>query len=246
MPGVPSNPSTPGAVSTPGTRSARSPLLSDRAYQLIKSGIVHCVIAPGTEISEAQLCTQYKLGKAPVRMALNRLAHDGLVRAIPRRGYMVTPVTLRDIQDVFALRLMLEPQAARLAAGKVDGQRLKALDEACRAGYRPGDAKSTARFLEANKAFHVAIAQATGNGRLATAIDQLLDEMTRLLHLGLGLRDRSHEMQHEHKSLVTALLKGDGEKAESICREQIEAARDMVMSAIYSSTTFMNVAISAP
>ena len=96
------------------------PLLTDRAYERIKHDIITCAIAPGTEISEPQLCAHYRLGKAPVRMALIRLAHDGLVRAIPRRGYMVTPVTLKDIHDVFELRLMLEPAAARMAAGKVD------------------------------------------------------------------------------------------------------------------------------
>jgi predicted metal-dependent enzyme (double-stranded beta helix superfamily) len=100
---------------------------------------------------------------------------------------------------VFELRLMLEPAAARMAAGKVDAQRLRALDEVCRAGYQPGDARSTSRFLEANKAFHVEIARAAGNARLADAVEQLLDEMTRLLHLGLGLRNRSQEMQREHR-----------------------------------------------
>jgi len=83
------------------------PLLSDRAYERIRHDIISCVLAPGSEISETQLCAQYKIGKAPVRMALNRLAHDGLVRAIPRRGYRVTPVTVKDIHDVFELRLML-------------------------------------------------------------------------------------------------------------------------------------------
>src|SRR5258705_382776 len=80
--------------------------------------------------------------------------------------------------------------------------RLRALDEACRAGYQPGDAKSTSRFLDSNKAFHVEIARATGNERLADAVEQLLDEMTRLLHLGLGLRNRSQEMLREHRALV--------------------------------------------
>lgn len=221
------------------------PLLSERAYERIKHDIICCLIPPGTEVSEAQLCGQYKLGKAPVRMALSRLAHDGLVRAIPRRGYMVAPVTLKDIQDVFELRLLLEPQAARLAAGRVDAKRLRLLDEICRAGYQPGEAKSTARFLEANKEFHVAIAQAAGNARLAHAIAQLLDEMTRLLHLGLGLRNRSQEMQHEHRTLVRALVRGDGATAEKICQEQIEAARDMVLKAILASDTVMNVAIAA-
>ncbi|MBI2295506.1 MAG: GntR family transcriptional regulator [Betaproteobacteria bacterium] len=221
------------------------PLLSDRAYERIRHDIITCAIAPGTEISEAQLCTQYKLGKAPVRMALNRLAHDGLVRAIPRRGYRVTPVTLKDIHDVFELRLMLEPAAARMAAGRVSAQRLKALDEVCRAGYQPGDPRSTGRFLEANKAFHVAIARATGNARLADAVERLLDEMTRLLHLGLGLRNRSQEMEHEHRALIKALTRGDGDTAERICREQIEAARNMVLSAILTSSSVMNLALGA-
>lgn len=219
------------------------PLLTDRAYERIKHDIICCTIAPGTEISEAQLCAQYKLGKAPVRMALSRLAHDGLVRAIPRRGYMVTAVTLRDIQDVFELRLMLEPAAARLAAGKVSAQRLRTLDEACRAGYQAGDVKSVSRFLDANKAFHVAIAQATGNVRLASAIEQLLDEMTRLLHLGLGPRNRSQEMQHDHRALVKALIRGDGGAADRICREQIESTRNMVLSAILASSSVVNLAI---
>ena len=219
------------------------PLLTDRAYERIKHDIICCIIAPGTEISEAQLCTQYKLGKAPVRMALSRLAHEGLVRAIPRRGYMVTAVTLKDIQDIFELRLMLEPAAARMAAGRVNAQRLRTLDEACRAGYQPGDARSISRFLDATKAFHVAIAQATGNPRLARCIGELHDEMTRLLHLGLGLRNRSQELQHEHRALVKALLRGDGGTAERVCRDQIESTRSMVLSAILTSSSVINLAI---
>lgn len=221
------------------------PLLTDRAYERIRHDIITCAIAPGAEVSEAQLCTQYKLGKAPVRVALTKLAHDGLVRAIPRRGYMVTQVTIKDIHDVFELRLMLEPAAARMAAGKADTQRLREFDEVCKHGYQPGDIKSTTRFLEANKAFHVHIAQATGNSRLSDAIEQLLDEMTRLLHLGLGLRNRSQEVQHEHRALMKALARGDGEAAERICRDQIEAARNMVLSAILTSKSVLNLPLTA-
>ncbi|HUP95110.1 MAG TPA: GntR family transcriptional regulator [Burkholderiales bacterium] len=221
------------------------PLLTERAYERLRRDIISCAIAPGSEISEAQLASQYKLGKAAVRVALTKLGHDGLVRAIPRRGYMVMPVTLQDIHDVFELRLMLEPAAARMAAGKVSTQQLKLYDEVCRTGYQPGDAKSTGRFLEANKAFHVTIAQATGNARLADAIELLLDEMTRLLHLGLGVRKGALIANYEHKGLVKALARGDGETAERICREQIEASRNMVLSAVLTSRSVMNLAITA-
>ena len=221
------------------------PLLTERAYERLRRDIISCAIQPGAEISESQLAMQYKLGKAAVRVALTKLSHDGLVRAIPRRGYMVMPVTLKDIHDVFELRLMLEPAAARMAAGKVHTQRLKTYDEVCRSGYEPGDAKSTSRFLEANKAFHVTIAQATGNVRLAAAIEHLLDEMTRLLHLGLGMRKGSQEMLHDHKALVKALARGDGETAERICRDQIESARNMLLSTILTSRSVLNLAITA-
>src|ERR671926_1601027 len=117
------------------------PLLTERAYEQLRRDIISCSIRPGTEISEAQLCSQYNLGKAAVRVALTRLSHDGLVRAIPRRGYMVSPITLQDIHDVFELRLMLEPAAARMAAGKVSTQKLKMYDDVCRAGYDPADSK---------------------------------------------------------------------------------------------------------
>lgn len=219
------------------------PLLTERAYERIHRDIISCVIAPGSEISEAQICSQYKLGKAGVRVALTKLSHDGLVRAIPRRGYRVVPVTLQDIHDVFELRLMLEPAAARMAAGRVSTRELKDYDDICRLGYQPGDPKSTGRFLEANKAFHVTIARAAGNARLAGAVEHLLDEMTRLLHLGLSLRKGPQEMPHEHKNLVKALARGDGETAERICREQIEASRNMVLSAILTSRSVMSLSI---
>ena len=241
-------PPSPPPTPLPGAQAAlpgEAPLLSDRAYERIKHDIIACTLAPGAEISESQLGTQYSLGKAPIRMALQRLAHEGLVRAMPRRGYVVSAVTLQGIRDVFELRLLLEPPAARLAAGRVDADRLRLLDDVCRAGYQPGDAASTQRFLEANKAFHVAIAQATGNQRLALAIASLLDEMTRLLHMGLGSRDRSTEMQHEHGALVRALRRGDGSTAETICREQIEAAREMVVAAALASRALMDAAIPA-
>jgi DNA-binding GntR family transcriptional regulator len=221
------------------------PLLTDRAYERIRQDIISCVIAPGAEVSEAQLCTHYKLGKAPVRVALTKLGHDNLVRAIPRRGYIVAPVTVRDIHDVFELRLMLEPAAARMAAGKVDTRQLRAIDDVCRSGYEPGDPRSTTRFLDANRDFHVTIARATGNARLADTVERLIEEMSRLLHLGLGLRNRSNEVEHEHRALMKALTRGDGETAERICREQIEAARNMVLSAILTSKSVMNLSLQA-
>lgn len=219
--------------------------LNDKAYEQIKFDIVRCRLPPGSEVSEAQLALSYGYGKAPVRMGLLRLSQDGLVKALPRRGYRIAPVTLKDVYDVFEMRLLLEPYAARAAAGRVDAEELRVLDDVCQRDYAPTDPDSRLNYLEANRSFHVLIARASGNSRLAGSLAQLLDEMTRILFIGLGLRNRTDEMQHEHKQLVDALVAAEGAAAEQIARDQILASRKMVMDAIVSSTQFQNVPLVA-
>lgn len=239
-------PRPPGVPSKKRLRLAKAPVqrLTDTAYQAIKQDILVCDLAPGVEVTERELGGRYGLGKAPLREALIRLRHEGLLQSIPRSGYRITPVTIQDVQDIFALRLLLEPAAARQAAGHIDERLLKELNELCRAGYTPGDRASESAFLRANRQFHVAIADASGNRRLARMLGQLLEETERLFHLGLAVRDRTEEMKHEHEALVAALVSGDADAAEHATIEQINTARTMVMDGILSAPWLKQTPIS--
>ncbi len=218
--------------------------LGDVAYAEIKSRIIDGRIAGGSAVSEAEMALALGLGKAPVRAALARLAQDGLVASVARRGWRIAPITLADILDVFALRRRLEPMAARLATVRgVDSVLLKRLDVGCKAGYTPGDAASQRAFLAANRAFHLAIAEAAASPRLLRMLTNLLDEAERALLLGLALRDRSDEIQHEHQTLIDAMAKGDATTAEEIVVEQIDEARDMVVAALMASPSVLGAEI---
>ncbi|UFN51079.1 GntR family transcriptional regulator [Roseomonas sp. OT10] len=208
------------------------PSLTDRAVSQLRRDILACRLQPGETLSEAGTAQRLGLGKAPIRAALARLAEEGLIQAVPRRGWVVSLVTIRDIHEVFDLRLVLEPEAARRAAGRVDASALHRLDDVCACGYRPEDEESTLAFLDANKAFHVAVAELSGNGRLARQVDRLLDESTRMLVLGLRRRDRTGEMAHEHHALVAAMALGRAGEAARIMHEQVSASRDMVLAAL--------------
>ncbi|MCW3473991.1 GntR family transcriptional regulator [Limobrevibacterium gyesilva] len=206
--------------------------LSDQAVEALREEILSCRLPPGAAVSETLMTERLTMGRAPVRAALARLADEGLVQAVPRRGWMVSLVTVRDIHEVFDLRLILEPEAARRAAGKGDPARLRQLDAVCQQGHRPDDPDSALRFLCANRAFHVTVAELAGNQRLARQVGRLLDESTRMLVLGLSQRDRSGEMAHEHRALIAALAEGDGPRAAAIMHEQVSASRDMVLAAL--------------
>ena len=215
--------------------------LTARALELLRHDILTTRLAPGETLSEAATAARLNLGKAPIRAALARLAEEGLVQAMPRRGWVVSLVTIRDIHEVFDLRLLLEPEAARRAAldprARGDAAALARLDAVCAAGYRPEAAETALGFLEANRAFHVAIAELSGNARLARQIGRLLDESTRMLVLGLRRRDRSGEMAHEHRALIEALAAGDAAAAAARMRDQVAASRAMVLAALTAPDT---------
>lgn len=210
----------------PSRRSDKS--LADQAYEAIKGDILRCRLKPAARVSEAGLCAEYPFGKAGIRTAMQRLAQEGLVTAFPRQGYQVSPVTARDVMDLYSLRLLLEPAAARLAAGRVDKDRLRELDRMCHIGYDPSDPKSVEEFQWANREFHLLVAKAAGNPKLTRHLGIVIDEMHRFYYLGLTLRHENHP-GHEsgHRRLVDALEAGDPDMAERVSRESIlEAQRN--------------------
>src|SRR5260370_16240122 len=113
------------------------PQLNSIAFDRIKRDILTCALEPGRQVTEGQLSTRYGLGKAPIRAALLALCQDRFVRAIPRRGYVISPITIRDVQDVTQLRLLLEPSAAQLAAGRLEAEGIGRLEAFCEVPCTP-------------------------------------------------------------------------------------------------------------
>ncbi|MFI6584279.1 GntR family transcriptional regulator [Embleya sp. NPDC050493] len=118
------------------TSTARTKSRTALARETIRGRILRLEMLPGTVFSEGDLATALDMGKTPVREALNLLTHEGLVAVAPHSGYLVMPVTLRDIRELLELRLTIETLAARLAAGRRDAEGLRGLDEAARAWRR--------------------------------------------------------------------------------------------------------------
>ncbi|MFE2872852.1 GntR family transcriptional regulator [Embleya sp. NPDC059259] len=116
--------------------TARTKSRTALARETIRGRILRLEMPPGTVFSEGDLATALDMGKTPVREALNLLTHESLVAVAPHSGYLVMPVTLRDIRELLELRLTIETLAARLAAGRRDAEGLRGLPEAARAWRR--------------------------------------------------------------------------------------------------------------
>jgi DNA-binding GntR family transcriptional regulator len=206
------------------------PLLNQIAFDRIKRDILKCTLGPGEQVTEAQLADRYRLGRAPVRAALHGLAKIGLVRAIPRRGYLIAPITTEDVRDVTQLRLLLEPTAAKLASGHLTKAELKRMEVLCTVKCAPV-AKYGQAAITAHRDLHMLIAGACGNQRLTNSIATLYDDVERLMQLGVT-RVNEEEMSG-YKPLVSALANNEGEKAASLMVDQIELGRRRILEALF-------------
>lgn len=214
---------------TEGTAAATA---TDTAYERLKRAILTCTLAPGTELREAQLAEEFELGRTPVHGALGRLVQDGFVEVRPRKGYRVTDLKITDVNEVFELRLLIEPAACELAAARAPRQAIQALHDLAHAEYDHTDPASYEQFLIDNREFHVQLATAAGNQRLARSIRTLLEEMQRLFFLSLTVRDTSSEQMHEHHALYDAILAGDAALARKMSADQIEESRRRVIESL--------------
>src|SRR5579859_2944415 len=96
---------------------------SENAYLKIRDRILSLDLAPGSVVNEARLREELAIGRTPIREALQRLAHEKLVRSVPHRGTFVTDVNITDLARITEVRVVLEGHAARLA-----GERCTAAD----------------------------------------------------------------------------------------------------------------------
>ena len=206
--------------------------LAEQAYLRLRKEILTCSLSPGQVVSERELACRYEISKTPIREALSQTCHDGLMQRLPGRGYMVAPITIKDIRDLFDLRLILEVAAAERAAQHPTSALITGLKEMSDVSYFIDEPESHISFLKTNREFHLAMAEAAENRRLVSVLNDLFNEMERLFHLGLRLRDSSQEMVHEHQEVVSALENGDIEGVRKAVTEQIVASRDRILEAI--------------
>lgn len=227
-----------------GSTAARG--LTESAHRRLRKAVIECELAPAATVSQEELAAGYGLTKAAVRGALARLEQEGLVQPLPRRGYRIAPITLRDFEEIFTLRELVEPVVTRLAAGRVGMAELARLADLASATFRSGDLESQRRYLQANRDFHVGIALYSDNSRLLRLMEQVLDESLRMTFLTMHFEDDSEAWRQGHLEILGALARGDGEGAERICRAELLRGRADMRRAVLGSREIQGVNIRGP
>lgn len=212
--------------------------LSDAVYAEVKRGILTGALEPAERLQEGGLAKRYSVSKTPVREALNRLVHEGLLDVFPRVGYVVTECSVADAQSILDFRAILERAAIGLAVRYVTDSELARLETLANLDVRPRERPTYEEFFSQNRRFHLLIATASRNPELASAIEGLFDRVDRLLHYRLDIGDEESlldEMRDEHVAVVSALRSKDPDAAQSALMVGLDRTRSQVLTALMTT-----------
>lgn len=191
--------------------------------QALRGAIISGEVTPGQVLFEGDLARQFHVSKTPVREALNVLRGQGFLQVIPYRGYLVAPISLADVKDLFEARIVLEEAIAGLAAERISEEALARLAEIGRADLTFPNETSEDRFawMAQNKAFHLEVTRATGNRELLNIMDLILDKVSRVVFLYYS-KASLEEHRPGHLKIVATLRSRDPTRARRAMREHIE------------------------
>ncbi|MER9559623.1 MULTISPECIES: GntR family transcriptional regulator [unclassified Mesorhizobium] len=235
--GEPARPATVGATAL----SAADVLRREQAYEQLRNDIIACVLRPGEALTEKQIGDRYQIKKATIRAALARLMQEGLVRSEPRRGYVVATLSLRDVNEIFDVRSLIEPEVFRVAASNMTERGLDDVRLAAQKVLKPETLRSHVAFLAADRAFRLALAELSGNLRLAHLLDQILDQSARVLHLGFKSRDFTQLIIAQQKELVLACEAGEVSAIVKLARSQCLSLKKQVLEALLAGSKLQDV-----
>jgi DNA-binding GntR family transcriptional regulator len=150
----------------------------ERAYRILRDWLITAKLAPGEFLSEADLAERCGTSRTPVREACTRLMQDKWLSRIPRKGFLVTPISVRDIVDMYQYRKLLECFAAEKAAQAANSEQISELRSLVAPENNP--AAELADILRANEAFHRRLSELAGNQRVVSQLSLTLAYVTRL------------------------------------------------------------------
>jgi DNA-binding GntR family transcriptional regulator len=209
---------------------ARPSSLRERAAIAIRAGIITGDIRAGEIYSAPALASTLGVSATPVREAMLDLANEGLVEAIPNRGFRVIPLTQHDYDEIFELRLYLEVPAVVGLVGRPELrdpaflERLNGILKELEEHATRGD---LVNLIDTDRQFHMELLKLTGNGRLVELVDRL-----RVATRRYGMRNLDAAtlmaIATDHKRIFDALLDGDRKTVRRVMEEHLEANRGVL------------------
>ncbi|WP_310200616.1 GntR family transcriptional regulator [Neobacillus niacini] len=220
-------------MKNPFQHANRRSSTKDFVYFEIKQRIIEGILEPNESISEENIATELNISRTPIREALQRLEIEELITRLPNGRLQVSPISIREVEEIYNVRSLLEGLVAREATLKANENDLKKLNQFTQLILEASENDIRDDVVFYGNEMHSYLYQISGNKNAVKILNQLNDHISRYRRLGpTKNNERSKKAAQEHMEIYEALVKKDPEKVEMLMRAHIhnslEAAIDSI------------------
>jgi len=213
--------------------------LRDSIADSLRESIINGKIKPGERLLEPIVAKQLGVSRTPVREAFFQLESEGLVEVMPRKGAIVSEISVNDANELYSVRAVLEGLAAKLASKRISKNKideLKLLNEKL-IEYAKNDSKNYRDITELNNKFHDLINKEAKNEKLYQTIELMRNQTLRYNYIYLSVMFRLKVSIYEHEEIIKMIEQGDDDNAEKLMRKHVEDAGKQLCEYIKSEIT---------
>jgi DNA-binding GntR family transcriptional regulator len=200
---------------------ARAEPLADQVYRYLRQEILTGQIDPGSRIIESKIAKQLSISRSPVREAIRRLEQEGLVVTDQGITTLFKP-SRKDFEDLYELRLAIEPMAARLAAKHITAEGIVRLEEILRTTDESIATDQVDTFIESNTQFHDLIVNSSNNRRMQKVMHELSALRRYYRYFVFKIYHRRVTSVEEHWQIYHAIRQGQSDEAWKRMTEHLE------------------------
>jgi DNA-binding GntR family transcriptional regulator len=186
----------------------------------------------GDRINESALALKLGMSRGPIREACRTLEQTGVLRSAINRGFFVREISLREALDIYDVRAKLSGMAGRLAASNASRAQLAQLEGIVNRMDAALEAEDIGAYYPLNVEFHMCLIACADNHKLNQLWPTLESELHLFRRRGLVLPGSMRASNHEHRMIVAALKAGDGDTAERLVAEHIQAGKARLLRSI--------------
>ncbi len=203
---------------------------AEAVYRETRWRVLTGALPPGTPVNQAELAAEFRMSPTPIREALRRLESEGLVVFIAHTMVTVSPLDLKELDDLYVIRVALDPLAGRLAALNRTADDVARLTDLL---DPPVSSDPRDRF-EHNREFHRAVFSASGNRQLTHHLDQLWDRTERYRfvlvanEMNASSRNQRDHSDDDHRAIATAVFDGDADGVSDLLSLHVQRSHDLI------------------
>ncbi len=198
--------------------------LREKIADRIRADIIRGNYKDGERLVEPKLAKVLGISRTPIREALRQLESEGFIEIVPRKGAVVKELTLKDIDDLYAIKANLEGLAARLATNYITDKEITKLKEINKKFYRitNKNANMVEEYLKYNIDFHDVFIYSSNNKKLIEILDGLSKNFQRFKRMLIAKTERLEEAHNEHLEIIKSFELRNPDLAEKTVRWHIE------------------------